>query len=90
MTAIESKEYEQTRVRLQADPIVADLSVELFFAPDEIKASLVHEDGSPTFEFMQRANAEYARRGGTDGGHIGGIAEAILRNVAELNALLGL
>ncbi|AQT28483.1 hypothetical protein SEA_TNGUYEN7_85 [Mycobacterium phage TNguyen7] len=81
---IEAPHYEETRQRLQRDPIIIAMSIEILGAPTEIKASFAHDSGTPTFEFMQRANAEYARRGGTDGGHIGAVAEALLRNLAIL------
>lgn len=46
--------------------------------PAHAIAGLTHESGTPRYEFMLRANAEYRARGGTDGGHIGAIAEAPL------------
>ncbi|AYR03461.1 hypothetical protein SEA_POPCICLE_83 [Mycobacterium phage Popcicle] len=75
--AIEARHYEETRVRLTEDPIVKAMAEELHGVPRE---HLVHDDGTtPRFEFTLAANREYAKRGGTDGGHIGAIAEAILR-----------
>ncbi|AGM61600.1 hypothetical protein SEA_SOILDRAGON_85 [Mycobacterium phage SoilDragon] len=77
MAVIEAKHYEETRQRLTKDPIVIALSEEIRGLPRE---QMVHEDSdTPRFEFMQAANREYRRRGGTDGGHIGAIAEAIIR-----------
>lgn len=79
---IESPEYEATRQRLAEDPIVRTLAAELTAGIAEghtTMAALVHAGGSPRFEMMQRCNAEYARRGGSDGGHIGAVAEAIVR-----------
>lgn len=79
---IESPEYEATRQRLVDDPIVQALADELTAGIAEghtSKSALVHDDGAPRFEMMQRCNAEYARRGGVAGGHIGAVAEAIIR-----------
>jgi len=81
---IESDDYEATRQRLMKDPIVIAMA-------EDIKKNkmprkfFVHNDDpdeprpTPRYEFMMKANSEYRRRGGTDGGHIGAIAEAILR-----------
>ncbi|AGK86115.1 hypothetical protein SEA_KERBEROS_88 [Mycobacterium phage Kerberos] len=82
MAVIQSKEYGETEARLQHDPIVVAMSVEMSGAPEHIKASWTHDNGEPNFQFMQIANREYARRGGKDGGHIGAIAKALLKNVA--------
>ncbi|QDM57665.1 hypothetical protein SEA_GROUPTHINK_85 [Mycobacterium phage Groupthink] len=77
MAVIEAKHYEETRQRLSKDPLVIALAEEIRGLPRE---QMVHEDsGTPRFEFMQAANREYRRRGGTDGGHIGAIAEAVIR-----------
>ncbi|AYD87113.1 hypothetical protein SEA_NICOLETERA_86 [Mycobacterium phage NicoleTera] len=85
MTVIKAAHYGETEARLQRDPIVVAMSVEMTGAPDKIKASWTHDDGKqPTFEFMQMANGEYRRRGGTDGGHIGAVAHALLANLAIL------
>ena len=40
---------------------------------------MVHENGTPRFEFMMAANNEYRARGGTDGMAIGTVAHALLR-----------
>jgi hypothetical protein len=73
---IESNDYENTRQRLMKDPIVIAMA-------DDVSnydiSKLTHEGGNPNFEFMMKANEEYRRRGGTDGGHLGAIAEAVLR-----------
>lgn len=85
IAVIESPEYEATRQRLVEDPIVRALAAELTAGIAEghtTMGALVHGDGSPRFEMMQRCNSEYARRGGT-GGHIGAVAEAIVRIWSE-------
>lgn len=78
--AIEAPHYEETRIRLMADPIVQDMAEGLRGVPT---GQMAHESGNPRFEFMQAANHEYRRRGGQDGGHIGAIAEALLRILAQ-------
>jgi hypothetical protein len=88
MSIIESADYEETRQRLIKDPVVIEMASELRLAisTNQVdKATLVHNEDpddprpTPRFEFMQASNAEYRTRGGTDGGHLGGIAEALLR-----------
>lgn len=54
---------------LMADPIVQHMAA-------EIKTATVAVD-TESAEFMNRANAEYARRGGTEATFIGAVAEAI-------------
>ncbi|QAY03008.1 hypothetical protein SEA_GEMMA_82 [Mycobacterium phage Gemma] len=76
MAVIESEEYEETRQRLTQDPIVIAMAEDV---RNLNRDQIAHEGGTPRFEFMQAANQEYAMRGGTDGGHIGAIAEAIIR-----------
>jgi hypothetical protein len=90
MTIIESADYEETRQRLVKDPIVIAMAEEIKRDKDYKNfdiSMLVHNEDpndprpTPRFEFMMAANKEYQSRGGKDGGHIGGIAEAILRLV---------
>jgi hypothetical protein len=85
MPTIESEDYEITRQRLMKDPIIIDMAGGLKNEPVE---GLCHGElpkyktdpwPTPRFEFMMAANAEYRERGGTDGGHIGAVAEALLR-----------
>lgn len=77
ITVIESPDYEQTRQRLMRDPIVIDMAKGLL---RESRNDLVHEGSdTPRHEFMLAANAEYRRRGGTDGGHLGAVPEALIR-----------
>jgi hypothetical protein len=78
-TVIESGDYEQTRQRLMKDPIVIAMAKEINNDSNIIMESFTHDNGTPRFEFMMGANEEYHKRGGVDGGHIGAIAEAILR-----------
>lgn len=77
MSVLESKDYEEARVRLYNERIVRDMAVGLRSTPT---ISLIHTDsGAPTFAFMTAASAEYMKRGGTDPAHIGAVAEALLR-----------
>lgn len=76
--AIEAEHYEETRLRLIQDPIVRDMAKTLP-GPGSSMDHILHEDGTPRFQFMQAANNEYRSRGGKDGGHIGAIAEALIR-----------
>jgi hypothetical protein len=82
MSVIESEDYEQIRQRLMKDPIIIDMAGGLKGVP---MSELIHnadaDDPRPTprFEFMMAANKEYRSRGGTDGGHVGAVAEALLR-----------
>lgn len=78
--AIEAKHYEQVRQILMRDPIVQNMAQSLTRTPlDQIQ----HSDGTPRFDFMQAANDEYRKRGGRPRGHIGAVAEALLRIVKE-------
>lgn len=75
--AIEAPHYQESRDRLAADPIVIELAASI---PAGALPNLVHADGSPNFRFMQKANAEFAARGGDpeSAKHIGAVAEAII------------
>lgn len=76
MTVIKAAHYDETEKRLAQDPIIIDMAGGL---KGVARADLVHEDGTtPRFEFMLGANTEYRDRGGTDGGHIGAVAHALL------------
>lgn len=76
MHVIEAAHYEETRQRLAADPIVKGMAKGLANVPRD---QMVHDSGTPRFEFMLAANVEYHARGGKDTGHIGAVAEALLR-----------
>ena len=81
MAVIKAKHYGETEARLAKDPIVKEMAKGLAGVPMD---EMVHEDGeTPRFEFMQAANAEYRERGGEDGGHIGAVANALLKVLAE-------
>jgi hypothetical protein len=79
MAVLEGPEYGETRKRLMADPVVVAMAEELRRAGPRARDAMVHEDGSPNWNFMMRANDEYAKRTGHGAeAHIGGVAEAIL------------
>jgi hypothetical protein len=83
--AIESPEYEATRLRLMADPIVREMAIGCLLNDP---AALAHEDGTPRHEFMLAALREYEARAGHPAEcHIGGVAEAILRLLAKPDQL---
>ncbi|QXO13364.1 hypothetical protein SEA_TROOPER_87 [Mycobacterium phage Trooper] len=86
MTVIAAAHYEENYAKLQRDPIVVAMSVEMNGAPAGVKASWTHDGDieSPTFEFMQIANREFDRRGGTGAESIGAVAKALLRNLQIL------
>lgn len=75
MGVLEAAHYQETRERLAKDPIVIGMAATI---TADMIPEITHEAGHPVFEFMLPANDEYAKRGGTDGGHIGAVAEAIL------------
>jgi hypothetical protein len=79
--AIEARHYEDARRALMTDPIVRAMADDLrgTSSIDE----LTHDNGDPTFAFMQAANREYTKRGGGDRGHIGAVAEALIRIIKE-------
>lgn len=78
---IEADHYGRTRARLAKDPIVIEMAQEL---PWNQSAEFYHEDGTPTAWFMTAANREYRRRGGSDGGHMGAVAEGVWIAGADL------
>lgn len=79
MGTIQSPRYREIEARLTRDPIIQRMAAEMW--ADGVRpgdTDFVYEDGGPRFAFMQAANRTYARRGGTDGGHIGAAATAVL------------
>lgn len=78
MPTIRAAHYGETEERLTHDPIVIAMASEIPEAMVTVENNMIHESGQPTSGFMNTCNAEYRRRGGTDGGHIGAVAHAIL------------
>jgi hypothetical protein len=72
---IRAAHYGETERQLMNDHIVIAMAHGLAGVPRE---QIVHDNGQPRFEFMQAANREYESRGGTNGGHIGAVANAIV------------
>jgi hypothetical protein len=70
-----SDDYRHEQAALVADPIVQAMAKEV--EEHELRDSLFHEDGTPRFAFMLRANSEYRRRSGKESRSLGGVARAI-------------
>lgn len=76
MATIRADHYREDVDRLIADPIVRDMAGGL---AGESIANLTHDDGTPRFEFLLAANAEYTRRAGHGANaHLGGVPEALV------------
>jgi len=75
--AIEAAHYEETRQRLLGDAVVVRMAAEIRSMD---RTMVVHDDGSPRWDFMRAANQTYRERGGdqTQPLHIGAVAEAIV------------
>ena len=72
--------YSETVDRLAKDPIIIDMEKNLqHLSDEELKSG----------QFMTAAMNEYNKRGGTNGGHIGGYAEAIQKIRAERGGVAG-
>ena len=80
-TVIQAAHYRETEDKLFNNPIVADMARGLLSVPRD---QLAHDSGTPRFEFMQRANVEFQKRGGKPIGHIGAVATALLRHYDAL------
>jgi hypothetical protein len=78
--AVTAAHYAETEARLMRDPIVIAMAEGV---REMNPADLAHGDGTPRHEFMLAANDEYRKRGGSDGGHLGAIASAILALLSQ-------
>lgn len=76
MSVIVSDNYRNNERRLMFEKIVIDMAHGL---RDVDVSDITHEDGTPRFNFMQSANAEYHSRGGKDNESIGAVATVLLR-----------
>jgi hypothetical protein len=56
MTALESPDYQIARDRIKANPVITKMAAGVATVP---LAELAHEDGTPRFAFMQRANRAF-------------------------------
>lgn len=81
-TVIRAAHYGETERRLESDVHAISLATELaagIRAGRLARADLTHPGSSTVrFEWTQRINGEYRRRGGTDGGHIGAVPTAVV------------
>lgn len=69
--------YAETERRLQQDPLVQQMAIDIGVSGDP-KSTFAHDNGTPRHEFMLASNERYRELGGTDGGHLGAIANAVL------------
>jgi hypothetical protein len=94
MTSLESPDYQTARNRMKGNPIIATMAAGVATVP---LADLAHPDGTPRFEFMQRANRTFDQAQAQKAGnpcyqpypadahrHLGLIAEAVLAERAAI------
>ncbi|MGH3284251.1 MAG: DUF4192 family protein [Streptosporangiaceae bacterium] len=94
MTALESLDYQIARDRMKGNPVITKMAAGVATVP---LADLAHQDGTPRFEFMQRANRSFdtAESQNADNPcyepypadahrHLGLIAEAVLAERAAI------
>ena len=100
MPVLEAPDYQAARDRIKGNPIIIMMAAGVATVP---LAEIAHEDGTPRFEFMQRANRVFdeaeARNAGNPGyqpypagapRHLGLIAEAVLAERAAIRAAVAL
>jgi hypothetical protein len=88
MTALESPHYQAARDQIKGNPVISAMAANVVGVP---LAELAHRDGTPRFEFMQRANHAFDTAESQNAGnpgyqpyppdaprHLGLIAEAVL------------
>ena len=96
MSALESPGYQVARDRIKTNPVIIAMAADVATVPP---AELAHQDGTPRFEFMQRANRAFDQAEAQNAGnpcyqpypadaprHIGLIAEAVLAERAAIRA----
>lgn len=84
MTVIRAEHYDEIENWLTEDLIVQAMAKGLAGVP---RAEMVHDDGTPRFEFMLAANHEYEKRSAHNsathdqitGAHLGAVAYALLK-----------
>jgi hypothetical protein len=94
MRVLESPGYQIARERINGNPVIAMMAAGVVTVP---LGELAHEDGTPRFEFMQRANRVFDQAESQNAGnpcyqpypadaprHIGLIAEAVLAERAAI------
>lgn len=96
MSALESPGYQVARDRIKTNPVIIAMAAGVATVP---LAELAHQDGTPRFAFMQRANRAFDQAEAQNAGnpcyqpypadaprHIGLIAEAVLAERAAIRA----
>ncbi len=96
MSALESPGYQVARDQIKTNPVIIMMAAGVATVP---LAELAHQDGTPRFEFMQRANRAFDQAEAQNAGnpcyepypadaprHIGLIAEAVLAERAAIRA----
>ncbi len=96
MSALESPGYQVARDQIKTNPVIIMMAAGVATVP---LAELAHQDGTPRFEFMQRANHAFDQAEAQNAGnpcyepypadaprHIGLIAEAVLAERAAIRA----
>lgn len=83
MTAIIAQHYRDNYEALAKEPIIRAMAWDLIEKPDAIPFKVAHDDGRPTWEFMQAARGYYWRQheqgnATVEPESIGAVAEAIL------------
>lgn len=94
MATLESPEHRAARDRIRGNLIIAQMGAQVAAIP---LASLAHEDGTPRFEFIQRANRAFDVAQSCNTGnpayvpypadaprHLGLVAEAVLAERAAM------
>ena len=94
MTALESLDYQIARDRIKGNPVISKMAAGVATVP---LADLAHQDGTPRFAFMQRANHVFDAAESQNAGnpcyepypagaprHLGLIAEAVLAERAAI------
>jgi hypothetical protein len=94
MTALESPDHQIARDRIKGNPVISKMAAGVATVP---LADLAHEDGTPRFEFMRRANRVFDGAESRNAGnpcykpypadaprHLGLIAEAVLAECAAI------
>ncbi len=94
MTTLESPDYQTARDRIKGNPVISKMAAGVATVP---LADLAHEDGTPRFAFMQRANRVFDAAESQNAGnpcyepypadaprHLGLIAEAVLAERAAI------
>lgn len=91
INVIRAAHYDETEERLRTDPVCLDMATDIIIDVLAGKVTLgtfTDSGGGPDHSFMLGANAEYRKRGGVDGGHIGAVPTAVLWIITDTMARL--